>query len=1065
MATEVTEREQLTVTSNEQIPDKISAKAPNQTPPLVRRLRKIPEDDFTVRFIVWGAMMWCYIGLAFAAGGGVVISAGAVAIVSTWGQLSSWVHRRSPSQKRVFFLFLLLILDVVYLGADLLTAFAGGELPQAKFGLYAQAITSFDLITRRNLYSTLIHSFLILYVAAGVSRDPSYVIFLLGYAAIVFTLLIYTYLKDTPGKRPAPLAYRSSRQRLNRLAQPTRWERLAQRLAATRLGRWLVKRYDIPVPGTTTALSPQEKFPTKRFSRWLAPSLLIAGVFFSLLLPRYQGSPLFSPVNIRLPHSSGFKGEVISPAVPLVQFTGDGEEDDGSGKTGDNYFGFNTTLDLRYRGTLSNNIVMHVRSSAQSYWRGLVFDRYTGHTWEVTKPQTYPAGNANQSPVYIPAMPDSARGNGDGGQTLIQYFFYDETQPNIIFSAYEAQNVYFPADHVFIDRYGSLRADSSLPRGSSYTVVSRVPERNPQLLRATTPVQQDLEAQQLMTQYTQLPSSLPQRIKDLAKQVTANDTNEYDQVAAINYYLQHNFVYDLHAPRQPPNTDSVDQFLFVDKHGICEIFASSEAVMLRSLGIPTRLVGGYNSGSYNPLTDYYEVHASDAHAWVEVYFPKYGWVPFDPTPGFDPNPETKNPATWFLSDLTSGIPNITVDATRSVFGGLQAIIQAIFEVIGFVIGSIIGAGVIGGLLIVLIVGLVFGWWFWLRRRQQEAAWVASLGGYSYGQLSQDGRAIIRFYFQMLQLFEKRGLPPRKLAATPEEHLQLIAPVLQQQLPHVQKLTNLTEQVAYSATAISTEQAVVAKESLSRLKSELRQKFEWVDPAEASRTNTAKTDKSVQVRPKIQLPLYLTKLSHRLTFVAIGGVFAISVLGTFSQRAYTRGHLGQALFGASTVLAILLVSVLIVEFVSRQIFTNLWQLYLSAKDSLPADKKEAESESVFGLDWEELIYRGWLWSGGLGGLLAGGFGLVAFCVLVIGGNGGNYFSGGSIKFTLTYTIVGAIIGGGGGLIVTIFSGLNVQKFVKKHQGERESGPTMSQALTEDILIAFLIGLIFFAVLYI
>ncbi|MBI5051791.1 MAG: transglutaminase family protein, partial [Chloroflexi bacterium] len=77
-------------------------------------------------------------------------------------------------------------------------------------------------------------------------------------------------------------------------------------------------------------------------------------------------------------------------------------------------------------------------------------------------------------------------------------------------------------------------------------------------------------------------------------------------------------------------------------------------VMLRELGVPSRLAAGFGSGYYNPVTGYYEVRASDAHAWAEVYFPEHGWVAFDPTPGWVGDPRTGAIKTWIFSDLTQG---------------------------------------------------------------------------------------------------------------------------------------------------------------------------------------------------------------------------------------------------------------------------------------------------------------------------------------------------------------------------------------------------------------------------
>ena len=100
----------------------------------------------------------------------------------------------------------------------------------------------------------------------------------------------------------------------------------------------------------------------------------------------------------------------------------------------------------------------------------------------------------------------------------------------------------------------------------------------------------------------------------------------------MNQYLKETYPYDLSIPPQREEMDAVEYFLFEQKRGYCEQFSSSLAVMARSLGIPARVATGYAPGEYNPFTGYYDVRASDAHAWVEVYFPGYGWSTFDPTP-------------------------------------------------------------------------------------------------------------------------------------------------------------------------------------------------------------------------------------------------------------------------------------------------------------------------------------------------------------------------------------------------------------------------------------------------
>jgi hypothetical protein len=107
--------------------------------------------------------------------------------------------------------------------------------------------------------------------------------------------------------------------------------------------------------------------------------------------------------------------------------------------------------------------------------------------------------------------------------------------------------------------------------------------------------------------------------------------SNYDKAVAVERYLSTRFGYTLELPRTPPQ-DPVANFLFERKHGHCEYFASSMAVMLRTLRIPSRIVTGFRGGEFNDLTGQYVVRASDAHSWVEAYFPGSGWISFDPTP-------------------------------------------------------------------------------------------------------------------------------------------------------------------------------------------------------------------------------------------------------------------------------------------------------------------------------------------------------------------------------------------------------------------------------------------------
>lgn len=127
------------------------------------------------------------------------------------------------------------------------------------------------------------------------------------------------------------------------------------------------------------------------------------------------------------------------------------------------------------------------------------------------------------------------------------------------------------------------------------------------------------------------------RLHDLAVTVTGHTTNAYDAATAVESWLRSSFHYTLSPPPAPPGVWEVSNFLFTTRQGYCQYFAAAMGTMLRSLGIPTRLVSGYGPGAPDDRSERtqrttYVVSSSDAHVWVEVYFPGYGWIDFEPTP-------------------------------------------------------------------------------------------------------------------------------------------------------------------------------------------------------------------------------------------------------------------------------------------------------------------------------------------------------------------------------------------------------------------------------------------------
>ena len=189
----------------------------------------------------------------------------------------------------------------------------------------------------------------------------------------------------------------------------------------------------------------------------------------------------------------------------------------------------------------------------------------------------------------------------------------------------------------------SFEFDEQMIRGETYDMVSLVSTAsNEDLRRAGT----DYDAA-VTDHYLQLPGDLPERVKDLAGRLTRTADTPLDKARAIETYLRgESFTYsqDIEAP--PTGSDGVDHFLFETRTGYSDYFASSMAVMLRSVGVPARLAAGYAPGEFDEASGLNAVRDSDSHAWVQVYFPEFGWIDFEPTPAWpDPNRQIGRPAS------------------------------------------------------------------------------------------------------------------------------------------------------------------------------------------------------------------------------------------------------------------------------------------------------------------------------------------------------------------------------------------------------------------------------------
>ncbi len=281
---------------------------------------------------------------------------------------------------------------------------------------------------------------------------------------------------------------------------------------------------------------------------------------------------------------------------------------------------FSDSIRLGQAPNLGDRVIMTVQSGAGHFWRAVTYDFYTGAGWRTTE--------TDKADKVTLATADRERFDAR----------FDIVVPhsNILFAANEPQKADVPYQfYTGQDRsYStSLHALNRSQAAGLYTVTSLVSVADKQTLRRAPATYPDYIKQK----YLQLPSTMPQRVKDLAHKLLDNVPNAYDRAEALETYLRSPpYQYSPQVKATPPGRDPVDYFLFDLKQDFCEYFASAMVVMLREVGVPARLVEGFSTGAFDAATVQYVVREQDAHAWVEVYIPQYGWIEFEPTPSQPP---------------------------------------------------------------------------------------------------------------------------------------------------------------------------------------------------------------------------------------------------------------------------------------------------------------------------------------------------------------------------------------------------------------------------------------------
>jgi transglutaminase-like putative cysteine protease len=255
-------------------------------------------------------------------------------------------------------------------------------------------------------------------------------------------------------------------------------------------------------------------------------------------------------------------------------------------------------------------------------WRGQTFAIYNGRGWVSDSsqgPGQYVSRNLPAGQPWLDVQPAARH------PVLAAIQLYDASR-SVLYSPGEPVSVDQPYTALTRDP-GELAALQARSLPTRYTVLADVPDMDAPLLRGAGTAYPD-DIRQL---YLNLPDSVPTQVYEMAKRLTAGAATPYDAALAIEKALRA-LPYTLDVPAPPAGVEVSSWFLFTERQGYCDYFATAMAVLARAAGIPSRLAVGYATGNFDQRTQTYTVTELQAHSWPELYFPNYGWIPFEPTP-------------------------------------------------------------------------------------------------------------------------------------------------------------------------------------------------------------------------------------------------------------------------------------------------------------------------------------------------------------------------------------------------------------------------------------------------
>ena len=441
--------------------------------------------------------------------------------------------------------------------------------------------------------------------------------------------------------------------------------------------------------------------------------------------------------------------------------------------------GFTRSLQLGGARNVTDRAVFQVQAAKGRYWRAVTFDEFTGRQWVNSAP-VEAEYNANEA---IPTIAWERRA------PLTQTITLLASTGGVVLAAPDVLRASVPVLGYFMPVLGDgstsvpevqqeltyLRARTVLDVGAEYTVVSSLTDVTERALREAS-VDYPLE---ITDRYLQLPPDFSPRVAQLALEVSGSpDDSVYDRAKRVERFLR-GYEYDEAIEAPGPTDDPLEYFLFEIQRGYCDYYASAMATMLRSLGIPARTVSGYAEGFYDEETGYFVITERDAHTWVEVYFPGYGWIEFEPTAG---ETALERPSGADLPESRSipGAPD-PVDSTEDMFidqgvQGIQDLPPEFQDAFGNDTTFTPSNRWLVISVVLTIAALAGGWWLMRRRVWQ-------------GPDEFTAEPARLFYNRLLEWSQRLGMAAQS-GLTPYERSAILVQELPPGAPFIQRITEI-----------------------------------------------------------------------------------------------------------------------------------------------------------------------------------------------------------------------------------------------------------------------------------